>query len=96
MQAKTLAWLDAVDFYSRTGLDKSHVEFCLERRDKAVICQKLEITLFIDDRVPIMQILRSVVPNVHFYGEETAKGFCSPWAMFVSEWVSLQSVLSQK
>ncbi len=96
MQAKTLAWLDAVDFYSRTGLDKSHVEFCRERQDKATICQKIEITHFIDDRVHIMQILRNVVPNIYFYGEETAKGFCPPWATFVSDWASLPSVLSQQ
>lgn len=83
VQAKTISWLDAVDFYSRTGLNKSHVRFCLERQDKANICSELKITHFIDDRVHIMQILRYIVPNLYLYCESTESRFCPPWATTV-------------
>jgi hypothetical protein len=62
MQARTRAWLDTVDFFSRTGLDVEHVRFCLERQEKGTICRELGVTHFVDDHVHVMQILRHTVP----------------------------------
>ena len=58
-----MTWLQSVDFFSRTGLHKDPLRFCLQREDKASICRELEITHFIDDRVHLMQILRGVFPT---------------------------------
>lgn len=35
MQERTRQWLDRVSFYSRTGLPKENVRFCLERGGEA-------------------------------------------------------------
>jgi len=86
MQARTRAWLDSVEFFSRTGLDSEHVRFCAERQDKESICRELRITHFVDDRVHVMQILRYAVPHLYLFGEQGGERFCPPWATFVSAW----------
>ena len=94
MQELTLAWLDAVDFYSRTGLKRDHVRFCLKREDKEKICRDLEINYFIDDRIHIMQILRYAVPNLYLFGDQGDKKFCPPWATFVSTWDQVVKIVT--
>jgi hypothetical protein len=89
MQEKSLAWFDGVDFFSKTGLKPDHVRFCLERQDKAIICQELEISHFVDDRIHIMQILREIVPNLFLFGDSGNEKFCPPWATFVSGWAEI-------
>src|SRR5437762_193257 len=64
MQARTLHWLDDTRFYSRTGLSKDHVRFCLTREQKAPVCTELAITDFMDDGVHVLQTLRYVVANL--------------------------------
>jgi len=89
MQERTLAWLQSVDFFSRTGLKPDHVRFCLQREDKEKICRDLEISHFIDDRMHIMQILRGVVPHLCLFGEPGAESFCPPWASCASSWAEV-------
>ena len=36
MQARTRAWLDTVDFFSRTGLEADHVRFCHLARSPSI------------------------------------------------------------
>jgi len=86
MQARTLAWLDAVEFFSRTDLEPDNVRFCLQREDKERICRDLGITHFIDDRVHVMQILRGTVQHLYLLGEPGGEKFCPPWATFASSW----------
>lgn len=62
MQQKTVEWLRHHNFYELTGVKEDHVRFCLERHDKAVICQKLRITIFIDDRLEVLGYLTKVDP----------------------------------
>lgn len=83
MQARTQAWLDTVDFFSRTGLEADHVRFCLERQEKEAICRELEISHFIDDHVHVMQILRHTVPHLYFFREKDGERYCPPWATLV-------------
>ena len=89
MQAATLAWLDSVDFYCRTGLLPQHVKFCTQREQKAVICTDLGISHFIDDKVHVMQILRNTVPHLYMFGERSSKQFCPPWATFRQSWTEV-------
>jgi hypothetical protein len=93
MQSITRDWLDAVDFYSQTGLERDNLRFCLERPEKETICRSLAITHFVDDRFHIMQILRHCVPNLFLFGAEDGRRFCRrfcpPWASFVTNWSEL-------
>lgn len=54
-QKKTMEWLDHVQFFKKTGgISKKNVNFCLERPQKAGICENLGITHFIDDRLDVL------------------------------------------
>lgn len=57
---KRIRWLDHHRFYDRTGIKRDHVRFCPERRDKADICKKLDITHFVDDRLEVLHQLITV------------------------------------
>lgn len=86
MQERTLGWMDAVDFHTRTGLARDHVHFCRERSEKKPICSELGITHFVDDRIHIMQILRGSVPNLYLFGRLGEGHACPPWATPVVDW----------
>ncbi len=57
---KTLRWLSQHHFYEQTGILRGHVYFCETRKDKARICERLQITHFIDDRLEVLSYLTSV------------------------------------
>lgn len=59
-QDKTLQWLQQHDFYGITGIQKSDVHFCRERRDKSGICRRLNVTHFVDDRLEVLSYLETV------------------------------------
>jgi len=61
-QRKSREWLQHQEFYKKTGIKPEHVEFCLKRRDKAAICEKLGVTHFIDDQLEVFSYL-TAVPN---------------------------------
>ena len=54
VQKRTREWLNKYDFFSQTGVLESNIEFCLERKDKKGICEKLDIDIFIDDRFSVL------------------------------------------
>lgn len=60
VQEKTLRWLDHHSFHQLTWVPSDNVHFCLERHQKAGICEKLGITHFIDDRLEVLSHLASV------------------------------------
>lgn len=60
VQEKTLRWLDHHSFHQLTWVPSGNVHFCLERHQKAGICEKLGITHFIDDRLEVLGYLTSV------------------------------------
>ncbi|MDP1694938.1 MAG: hypothetical protein Q8L34_05350 [Candidatus Woesearchaeota archaeon] len=57
VQQKTREWLEHHNFYEQTGISRKHVYFCLERRDKLPICQRLGVTTFIDDKLEVHRYL---------------------------------------
>ena len=57
---RTLEWLANHDFYDATSLPRSHVFFCNEKDDKAIICAALGITAFIDDSVDVLTSMPQV------------------------------------
>lgn len=64
MQAKTREFLNHHDFYARTGVNPNNLQFCLCRDGKAPICEKLEITVFIDDRLEVLSYMGSHVKKL--------------------------------
>lgn len=60
VQRKTRLWLEHQGFYEKTGVQPWNVHFCLDRADKAPICDRLGITHFIDDKLEVLGYLKSV------------------------------------
>lgn len=60
VEQKTRQWLTHHNFYGVTSVDKEHVHFCRERKDKAIICRDLGITHFVDDRLEVLSYLETV------------------------------------
>ncbi len=73
VQQKSLDWLEHHDFYARTGLKRRNVLFCRERKDKAPICKRLGISVFIDDRLDVLSHMRSVGTRIQFCGSQRAR-----------------------
>jgi len=85
VQARTLRWLEAHDFYRRTGLARDHVRFCLTRPEKRGICLDLSLTHFVDDHPEVHDAIRGVVDHQYFFGRQArpAPDYCVPaptWA----------------
>jgi hypothetical protein len=59
-QEKTLQWLAHHDFYALTGIEVDNVHFCRERYEKSGICERQEVTHFVDDRLEVLSYLTSV------------------------------------
>ena len=70
-ETNTLAWMDANDFFSQTGIPREHVKFCRKRAEKKVICSALNINTFIDDTIEILELLDLTVPTLFLFGSET-------------------------
>ena len=70
VQARTLRWLDAHDFYGRTGMADSHVRFCRTRPDKRVHCADLSLTHFVDDHREVHAAIRGTVDYQYFFGPQ--------------------------
>lgn len=62
VEEKTVHWLEYNQVFRRTCIDPSHIFFCRERKDKAVICKELGITHFVDDRLEVLGYLKGIVP----------------------------------
>lgn len=65
-QRKTLEWLQHNGFYTQTGLTPDKVHFCRERAEKEIICKRLGVTHFVDDRLEVLSYLESV-PNRYLF-----------------------------
>jgi hypothetical protein len=72
-QARTLRWLDAHDFYGRTGLQRDHVRFCRQRVEKRLHCEELSLTHFVDDRPDVHAAIRETVEHQYFFGPQSGQ-----------------------
>jgi hypothetical protein len=70
VQAKTLRWLDAHDFFGRTGVSPAAVRFCRERADKREHCAELALTHFVDDHPEVHAHIRGTVSYQYFFGPQ--------------------------
>ena len=90
IQKRTLAWLNAHDFWKQTRLPEDHVRFCKERPQKALHARELGLTHFIDDRVDVLEALD--LPHRYLFGALTAPAGMIP----VAGWPQLLEKLLQK
>lgn len=70
VQDRTLRWLEAHDFYQRTGLPRSHVRFCLTRPEKRIHCEELGLTHFVDDHPEVHEAILGTVDFQYFFGPQ--------------------------
>jgi hypothetical protein len=90
IQARTRAWLGEQRFFELTGIAPDHLHFCRERPQKALICQKLRITCFVDDRVDVLQAMRGIVPHRLLFGASSAP---SPELVPVPGWAEAEPAI---
>ena len=96
MQAKSRQFLRDQRLFEQTGLLESNLVFCLERPDKAPLCDRLRITHFVDDHVDVLKYLRSV-PHLLLFrpsdNERLEKARSCPRATIATEWAHLLTLL---
>ncbi|AKU98979.1 hypothetical protein AKJ09_05643 [Labilithrix luteola] len=61
-------WLAHHGFFERTGISPAQLRFCRERREKAGICLKLGVTMFVDDRLDVLLPMAGVVEHRFLFG----------------------------
>jgi hypothetical protein len=68
IQQRTRAWLAHHRFFEVTGIDPTHLKFCLRRAEKAPICARLGITCFVDDRLDVLVAMARIVETRLLFG----------------------------
>jgi hypothetical protein len=84
IQARTLRWLDAHDFWARAGVPRQQVRFCRQRREKRGHCEELRLTHFIDDHPDVHAAIRGAVEFQFFFGPQRAP--VPPYGIHVPTW----------
>jgi hypothetical protein len=74
VQERTLRWLAAHEFHSRTGLPADQVRFCRARADKREHCEELGLTHFVDDHPEVHHAIRGVVRHQYLFGVQPVPG----------------------
>lgn len=72
-QQQILLWLKAHDFYNRTGIKMENVYFVRQRHEKDIICRKLGLTHFIDDRLEVLGHMVESTPNLILFQPDDAE-----------------------
>ncbi|MCL4405053.1 hypothetical protein M1295_00520 [Patescibacteria group bacterium] len=49
-----------LNFWRYTGIPRNNIYFCRHHEDKAVICEKLGVTHFVDDRLRVLHAMKTV------------------------------------
>ena len=88
VQARTLRWLDAHDFYGRTGVPRANVRFCRTRPEKRPICEELALTHFVDDHPEVHEAIRGAVAHQYFFGPQRAA--VPDWGLHVLTWADAE------
>jgi hypothetical protein len=70
VEAKTIGWLKALDFWQRTGIPEGNIRFCRTYQGKDPICRELGVTDFIDDKPIVLDCLTTVKRRIAFNPKE--------------------------
>jgi hypothetical protein len=74
IEEKSRLWLAHHNFFGKTGIRAENLHFCLERHEKAPICERLRITHFIDDKLEVLSYLSTVEHKFLFQGSRNEIG----------------------
>lgn len=92
-RTRTMRWLKHNHFFERTGIKPKHIQFCLERNEKELICRELGLTHFIDDRLDVLASLKSV-PNRFLFDPSSIDGSGVPRSIVVvKSWLDFAGML---
>lgn len=96
VQERTRAWFEHVHFHERTGISERAVFFARENADKARLCDRLQITHFVDDSVGVIQHLAHLEHRYLFVGglgSSSAPVAVPAGATVVASWLDLVSLI---
>ncbi len=88
-QKKTRKWLEHNKFFAKTGMDRSKVIYCYERPDKAILCEGLGISHFIDDNIEVLTHMVGIVPNLFLFGVQETE--IPHWCKYVPTWADVRN-----
>ena len=86
IQARSLAWLDHHKFWTATCVNRAHVRFCRERRDKALHARQLALTHFVDDRFDVLTHLVGLVDRMYLFGPQRRRSEQLPSMLATPRW----------
>jgi hypothetical protein len=89
VQSRTEQWLDHNNFFTQTGIERSHVSFCRQRPDKAPRCAELGITHFVDDRADILESMVGIVEHLFMFASRG--GETPPGARRAEDWPTVEA-----
>jgi hypothetical protein len=92
VQARSLRWLDAHDFYRRTDVARDHVRFCLTRPEKRPICEELRLTHFVDDHPEVHDAIRGTVSRQYFFGPQADA--VPSWGIHAATWADAELLIA--
>jgi hypothetical protein len=92
VQQRSLRWLDAHDFYRRTGVARDHVRFCLTRPEKRPVCEELRLTHFVDDHPEVHDAIRGAVSRQYFFGPQA--GGVPSWGIHAATWADAERLIA--
>lgn len=91
IQARTLRWLAAHDFWARTGMSSDQARFCLKRHEKRVHCEELGLTHFVDDHPEVHAAIRGTVEFQYFFGPQRRP--VPPYGIHVPTWTETVALI---
>lgn len=94
IQNRTRQWLEHHRFFDRTEISPDRLLFCLQRPEKALLCRQLDITHFIDDRLDVLEAMRSIVSFLVLFGDQPAGRATPDWCIPAKTWLDVSQALS--
>lgn len=90
IEALSRRWLDHHGFFEKTGISAAQLRFCRERREKAGICLKLGVTMFVDDRIDVLVPMAGVVAHRFLFGAPSSS---DPTITAVPTWQATEAAI---
>lgn len=95
VEDKTRRWLAHHRFEERTGIPDAHLHFTRTRQGKEPICDRLDVTHFVDDRLDVLGLLTTVPHRLLFLGGGGDRPDDVPdWAVACDSWADVAGHLS--
>lgn len=92
VQDRTRRWLEARDFFGRTGLASTSTRYCRRRPEKRAHCADLGLTHFIDDHPEVHAAIRGSVEHQYLFGPQRRS--IPAYAVHLPAWQGATQVLA--